>query len=89
MPESSTITVVAIVLGAIVSVFSIITTILGVGWKLGQIVLGIRTEIVEFKGEMRGLNGVNIERISQLERRMDAIEKVKNNAAPCRRKASK
>jgi hypothetical protein len=65
---------IAVVLGAIVSLFTIIATILGVGWKLGSIASGIETQIVEVKGEMRTLNAISGERINGIERRLSEIE---------------
>ena len=64
-----------IILGATVSLFTIVATILGVGWKLGSIASGIETQIVEVKGEMRTLNAISGERISGIERRMTDIER--------------
>jgi cell division septal protein FtsQ len=64
----------AVLLGAIVSLFTIVATILGVGWKLGSIASGIETQIVEVKGEMRTLNAISGERINGIERRLSEIE---------------
>lgn len=61
----------AILLGATVSLFTIVSAILGVGWKLGQIASGIRLEIAEIKGIL----AVSAERISQIERRVERLEK--------------
>jgi hypothetical protein len=77
-------TFISVILGAVVALITIVSTILGVGWKLGKIASGIRLEIAEIKGMM----GVSSERIAQLERRVESIEKTcHSNAAPCRRKA--
>ena len=65
---------IAVILGAIVSLFTIVATILGVGWKLGSIASGIETQIVEVKGEMRTLNAISGERINGIERRLSEIE---------------
>jgi hypothetical protein len=54
----------------IVGVVTIVSSILGVGWKLGQIAGEIRLEIAEIKG----LLSVHNERIVQLERRVEALE---------------
>jgi hypothetical protein len=54
----------------IVGVLTIVSSILGVGWKLGQIASGIRLEIAEIKGLLM----VQHERVSQLERRVEALE---------------
>ena len=62
-------------LGAIVSLITIVSAILGVGWKLGSIATGIETQIVEVKGEMRTLNAVSGERINGIERRLTEIER--------------
>ena len=64
-----------IVLGATVSLLTIVATILGVGWKLGSIASGIETQIVEVKGEMRTLNAISGERITAIERRLTEIER--------------
>jgi hypothetical protein len=64
----------AVLLGAVVSLFTIVATILGVGWKLGSIASGIETQIVEVKGEMRTLNAISGERINGIERRLSEIE---------------
>ena len=61
-------------LAAIVSLITIVSAILGVGWKLGSIATGIETQIVEVKGEMRTLNAVSGERINGIERRLSEIE---------------
>jgi|NOAtaT_7_FD_contig_31_1777255_length_754_multi_8_in_0_out_0_3 hypothetical protein len=61
----------ATILGAIVALITICSTILGVGWKLGQIASGIRIEIAEIKGIL----AVSAERISQIERRVERLEK--------------
>lgn len=63
------------ILGAIVSLFTICATILGVGWKLGQIASGIRLEIAEIKGIL----AVSAERISQIERRVERLEKTQGD----------
>jgi hypothetical protein len=63
------------ILGAIVSLFTICATILGVGWKLGQIASGIRLEIAEIKGIL----AVSAERISQIERRVERLEKIQGD----------
>lgn len=65
---------IAVLLGAVVSLFTIVATILGVGWKLGSIASGIETQIVEVKGEMRTLNAISGERINAIERRLSEIE---------------
>lgn len=65
----------AILLGATVSLITIVATILGVGWKLGSIASGIETQIVEVKGEMRTLNAISGERINAIERRLTDIER--------------
>lgn len=70
-------------LGGIVALITIVSAILGVGWKLGQIASGIRLEIAEIKGLM----GVSSERIGQVERRVDALERSQSSAATSRRKA--
>jgi len=54
-----------------VALITICSTILGVGWKLGQIASGIRIEIAEIKGIL----AVSAERISQIERRVERLEK--------------
>lgn len=61
-------------LAGIVSLITIVSAILGVGWKLGSIATGIETQIVEVKGEMRTLNAVSGERINGIERRLAEIE---------------
>jgi hypothetical protein len=68
-------TTLAPILGAIVSLFTICATILGVGWKLGQIASGIRLEIAEIKGIL----AVSAERISQIERRVERLEKIQGD----------
>jgi hypothetical protein len=70
-------------LGGCVALITIVSTILGVGWKLGQIASGIRMEVAELKGMM----GVSAERIAQVERRIESLEK--NNAAKCRGRTTK
>ena len=65
----------AMLLGAVVSLLTIVGTILGVGWKLGAIASGIETQIVEVKGEMRTLNAISGERINGIERRLTEIER--------------
>lgn len=65
----------ALLLGATVSLLTIVGTILGVGWKLGAIASGIETQIVEVKGEMRTLNAISGERINAIERRLGEIER--------------
>ncbi len=77
--------IIVALLSGIVALITIVSTILGVGWKLGQIASGIRLEIAEIKGIL----AVSSERIAQVERRVDQLEKTKTTAAPCRRKASK
>jgi hypothetical protein len=62
----------AVLLGGIVSLFTICATILGVGWKLGQIASGIRLEIAEIKGIL----AVSAERIAQIERRVERLESI-------------
>jgi hypothetical protein len=57
-------------INVIVGVISIVGSILGVGWKLGQIASEIRLEIAEIKG----LLSVHNERIVQLERRVEVLE---------------
>jgi hypothetical protein len=69
----------------VVAVITIVSSILGVGWRLGQIASGIRLEIAEIKG----LFAVSSERIAQVERRVDLLERNKATAPPCRRKAGK
>jgi hypothetical protein len=64
-----------LLLGATVSLLTIVGTILGVGWKLGSIASGIETQIVEVKGEMRTLNAISGERINAIERRLSEIER--------------
>jgi len=64
------------ILGAIVSLITIVAAILGVGWKLGAIATGIETQIVEVKGEMRTLNAISGERINGIERRLTEIEQL-------------
>ena len=72
-------------LSGIVALITIVSTILGVGWRLGKIASDIKLEIAEIKG----LFAVSAERIAQVERRVDLLERNKAIAAPCRRKASK
>lgn len=72
-------------LNLVIGIITVVSAILGVGWKLGQIASGIRLEIAEIKGIL----AVSSERIGQVERRVEALEKKKTSAAPCRRKASK
>lgn len=67
-------------LGATVSLITIVSAILGVGWKLGQIASGIEKQIVEVKGEMRTLNAVSGERINGIERRLTELERNMNGA---------
>lgn len=57
-------------INVVVGVVTIVGSILGVGWKLGQIASGIRIEIAEIKG----LLAVSHERMNQLERRVEALE---------------
>jgi hypothetical protein len=84
MAMTPELTFISVILGAVVALITIVSTILGVGWKLGKIASGIRLEIAEIKGMM----GVSSERIAQLERRVESIEKTcHGNAASCRRKA--
>ena len=71
---SGELSVIAVALGGIVSLVTIVSAILGVGWRLGQIAAGIRAEIIEVKGEMRTLNAVSGERINNIERRLVEIE---------------
>lgn len=70
-------------LNLVVGIVTVVSAILGVGWKLGQIASGIRLEIAEIKGIL----AVSSERIGQVERRVEALEKNKASAAQCRRKA--
>jgi hypothetical protein len=58
-------------LNLVLAVVTVVSSILGVGWKLGQIASGIRLEIAEIKG----LLAVHNERVAQLERRVEALEK--------------
>ena len=69
------------ILGGVVALLTIVGTILGVGWKLGQIASGIRLEIAEIKGIL----AVSSERIAQVERRVDTLEKRMPHVAPCHR----
>ena len=69
---------IVIMLGATVSLITIVSAILGVGWKLGQIASGIEKQIVEVKGEMRTLNAVSGERINGIERRLTELERNMN-----------
>jgi hypothetical protein len=86
MEVTGEITLLVSVLGGCVALITIVSTILGVGWKLGQIASGIRLEVAELKGMM----GVSSERIAQIERRVLDIEASKSTtAAPCRRKQVK
>jgi hypothetical protein len=55
----------------VVAVISVVSAILGVGWKLGQIASSIRLEIAEIKGLLQ----VQQERLVQLERRVDILER--------------
>lgn len=71
---------IVIMLGATVSLITIVSAILGVGWKLGQIASGIEKQIVEVKGEMRTLNAVSGERINGIERRLTELERNMNGA---------
>ena len=57
-------------LNLVVAVVTVVSSILGVGWKLGQIAQGIRIEIAEIKGML----AVQHERVTQLERRVEALE---------------
>lgn len=67
------------ILSGVVALLTIVGTILGVGWKLGQIASGIRLEIAEIKGIL----AVSSERIAQVERRVDMLEKRNPHATPC------
>ena len=58
-------------LNLVVGIITVVSAILGVGWKLGQIASGIRLEIAEIKGILL----VQHERVPQLERRVEALEK--------------
>ena len=58
-------------LNLVVGIITVVSAILGVGWKLGQIASGIRLEIAEIKGILL----VQHERVTQLERRVEALEK--------------
>lgn len=58
-------------LNLVVGIVTVVSAILGVGWKLGQIASGIRLEIAEIKGILL----VQHERVTQLERRVEALEK--------------
>ncbi len=58
-------------LNLVIGIITVVSAILGVGWKLGQIASGIRLEIAEIKGILL----VQHERVSQLERRVEALEK--------------
>jgi hypothetical protein len=58
-------------LNLLVGIITVVSAILGVGWKLGQIASGIRLEIAEIKGILL----VQHERVTQLERRVEALEK--------------
>lgn len=71
---------IVIMLGATVSLITIVSAILGVGWKLGQIASGIERQIVEVKGEMRTLNAISGERINGIERRLTEMERNINGA---------
>lgn len=77
--------IIVALLSGIVALITIVSTILGVGWRLGKIASDIKLEIAEIKG----LFAVSAERIAQVERRVDLLERNKTTAAPCRRKASK
>ena len=57
-------------LNLVVGIITVVSAILGVGWKLGQIASGIRLEIAEIKGILL----VQHERVTQLERRVEALE---------------
>jgi hypothetical protein len=57
-------------LNLVLAVILIVSSILGVGWKLGQIASNIRLEIAE----IRGMLAVQHERFSHLERRVEALE---------------
>jgi len=54
----------------IVGVVTIVSSILGVGWKLGQIATSIQLDVAELKG----LLGRHDERIANIERRLEALE---------------
>ena len=58
-------------LNIVIGIITVVSAILGVGWKLGQIASGIRLEIAEIKGILL----VQHERVTQLERRVEALEK--------------
>jgi hypothetical protein len=58
-------------LNLVIGIITVVSAILGVGWKLGQIASGIRLEIAEIKGILL----VQHERVTQLERRVEALEK--------------
>jgi hypothetical protein len=58
-------------LNLLVGIITVVSAILGVGWKLGQIASGIRLEIAEIKGILL----VQHERVTQLERRVETLEK--------------
>ena len=58
-------------LNLVVGIITVVSAILGVGGKLGQIASGIRLEIAEIKGILL----VQHERVTQLERRVEALEK--------------
>jgi hypothetical protein len=60
-------------LNLVIGIITVVSAILGVGWKLGQIASGIRLEIAEIKGILL----VQHERVNQLERRVEALEKGK------------
>ena len=57
-------------INVIVGVVTIVSSILGVGWKLGTIASEIRLEIAEIKG----LLGRHDERIANIERRVEVLE---------------
>lgn len=77
--------IVVAVLSGIVALITIVSTILGVGWRLGKIASDIKVEIAEIKG----LFAVSAERIAQVERRVEQLERNKSSAAPCRRKVAR
>jgi hypothetical protein len=58
-------------LNLVIGIITVVSAILGVGWKLGQVASGIRLEIAEIKGILL----VQHERVTQLERRVEALEK--------------
>ena len=77
--------IIVALLSGIVALITIVSTILGVGWRLGKIASDIKLEIAEIKG----LFAVSAERIAQVERRVEQLERTKSTAAACRRKVGK